>query len=233
MSQLRELAANIASSKTEHQLAALLIDGCPTLFAASCIAIFRFDDPAVTPRVAATAGSAAFLDHYERDLRPADPVLRCLMQHHRPVRDLDVASRDRWQASPIYQQIAVPLGLTRCMQGPIVGHGEVIGTINLARQDDAPFSTDDVMTLSSLGAHVSAQLARLQSMPLALDRLRAVLTRREVEISLLVAKGLTNEQIGHVLGVSANAIKGTLGRAFRKLGIESRVELVATLFDAL
>jgi len=45
--------------------------------------------------------------------------------------------------------------------------------------------------------------------------------------------GLTNEQIGHVLGVSANTIKGTLARAFRKLGIESRAEPVATLFDGL
>lgn len=60
--------------------------------------------------------------------------------------------------------------------------------------------------------------------------LRHVLTEREVEVSLLVAKGLTNEQIGIVLGVSKDAIKATLGRAFRKLEIESRVELVAILF---
>ncbi len=81
--------------------------------------------------------------------------------------------------------------------------------------------------------HISVQLARLRWMALALARLRSVLTEREVEVSLLVAKGLTNEQIGHVLGVSANTIKGTLARAFRKLGIESRAELVATLFDGL
>jgi DNA-binding NarL/FixJ family response regulator len=60
-----------------------------------------------------------------------------------------------------------------------------------------------------------------------------VLTEREVEVSLLVAKGLTNEQIGHVLGVSMNAVKATLSRAFRRLEIESRVELVAILFDGL
>jgi DNA-binding CsgD family transcriptional regulator len=119
------------------------------------------------------------------------------------------------------------------MQGAIVGDGQVIGTVNVARRDDAAFSADDARQLSSIGAHVSVQLARVRSMPLALHRLRRLLTEREVEVSLLVAKGLTNEQIGHVLGVSANAIKGALGRAFRKLGIESRVELVATLFDGL
>jgi DNA-binding CsgD family transcriptional regulator len=63
--------------------------------------------------------------------------------------------------------------------------------------------------------------------------LRRLLTAREVEVSLLVAKGLTNEQIGHVLGVSRNAVKATLSRAFRRLEIESRVELVAILFDGL
>jgi DNA-binding CsgD family transcriptional regulator len=233
VSHLRDLAGKIAAAESEHGLMALVIDGSPTLFAASCVAIFMFDDRAATPRVEATGTSAAFLDHYERDLRPGDPLLHCVMQHHRALHDLDVASRDCWLASPLYAQIAAPFGMTRCMQGPIVGHGKVTGTINVARRDDAAFSAEDVMALSSLGAHVSVQVARLRSMPLALDRLRALLTKREVEISLLVAKGLTNEQIGHVLGVSANAIKGTLGRAFRKLGIESRVELVATLFDAL
>jgi DNA-binding CsgD family transcriptional regulator len=63
--------------------------------------------------------------------------------------------------------------------------------------------------------------------------LQSVLTERELEVSLLVAKGLTNEQIGCVLGVSMNAIKATLARAFRRLDIESRVELVAILFDRL
>lgn len=63
--------------------------------------------------------------------------------------------------------------------------------------------------------------------------LRSALTEREVEVSLLVAKGLTNDQIGHVLGVSRNAVKATLSRAYRRLEIESRVELVAILFDGL
>jgi DNA-binding CsgD family transcriptional regulator len=155
------------------------------------------------------------------------------VEHHRATRDLDVATREQWLAHEHYSEIAIPYGMIRCMQGPIVGDGQVIGIVSAARRSDAAFSDRDAMKLSSVGAHVSVQLARLRSMPLALDRLRRVLTAREVEVSLLVAKGLTNAQIGHVLGVSANTIKGSLGRAFRKLGIESRVELVATLFDGL
>src|SRR5262249_54371785 len=104
---------------------------------------------------------------------------------------------------------------------------------NIARNSDAPFSIEELADLASLSTHISVQLARIHSLPLALDHLSRTLTAREIEVSLFVAKGLTNFQIADVLGVSVNAIKGTLGRVFQKLEIESRTELVAVLFDKL
>jgi DNA-binding CsgD family transcriptional regulator len=231
MSYLHDLAGKIATTRSEHQLAALLMDDCPRLFEAHCVGVFVFDETA--PKMDITGAPDLFIDQYDRYLRANDPLLKCLVEQHRAIRDLDVTTREHWLTNPLYTDIAVPFGMVRCMQAPIVGDGRVTGAINVARRQDAAFSAEDLMNLSSVGAHVSVQLARLTSMPLALQRLRSVLTEREVEVSLLVAKGLTNEQVGHVLGVSANAIKGSLGRAFRKLGIESRVELVATLFDGL
>ncbi|HMG23411.1 MAG TPA: LuxR C-terminal-related transcriptional regulator [Kofleriaceae bacterium] len=204
------------------------------MFHADRIGLTLFDDPASTPRIEATRPSERFVDEYHhRHLHAHDLVWRCVQDQQRAIRDLDVTSREHWLANPLYREIALPFGMVRCMQGPILGDGMVIGAVNVARPADAAFSVENLMSLASVSAHVSVQLARLRSMPMALARLRGVLTEREVEVSLLVAKGLTNEQIGHVLGVSANAVKGTLGRAFRKLGIESRVELVATLFDGL
>src|SRR3954453_15924604 len=44
VSPLRDLAGNIAAAGSEPGLMALVIDGSPTLFAASCVAIFMFDD---------------------------------------------------------------------------------------------------------------------------------------------------------------------------------------------
>lgn len=233
MSLLRRLAGRVAATGSEQQLAAIVMDGCPDLFEADSVGITLFGENVSSLTIEATAGTEAFIDQYQRHLWSVDPLLEYLHSQHRAVRDLDVRSREHWLANPLYTDLAAPLGMVRCMQGPILADGRVTGVIYVARRYDRPFSTDAVLDLSSISSHVSVQLARLRSMAMATARLRSVLTEREVEVSLLVAKGLTNEQIGHVLGVSANTIKGTLARAFRKLGIESRAELVATLFDGL
>jgi DNA-binding CsgD family transcriptional regulator len=233
MSLLRRLAGRVAATSSEQQVASLVVDGCPDLFEADSVGITLFGETASSLTIEVTRGAEPFIDQYQRHLWLTDPLLECLQAQHRAVRDLDVRSHEQWLANPLYTDIAAPLGMVRCMQGPILADGRVTGVISVARRHDNPFSVESVLDLSSVCAHVSVQLVRLRSMALAQARLRSVLTEREVEVSLLVAKGLTNEQIGHVLGVSANTIKGTLARAFRKLGIESRAELVATLFDAL
>ena len=233
MTRLREVAAKIAAAKREREIVEVLADNCRWLFDADSLGIMVFDEARAVPKLDTVATPDRFVENYERELHGIDPLRKRVLDQQVAVRDLDVGTRDSWLAMPAYRELAVPCGLIRCMQGPVVGDGHVIGAISVGRRQDAEFSIEDLMTLSSLCAHVSVQLARLRSMPLALCRLRSVLTAREVEVSLLVAKGLTNVQIGHVLGVSVNAIKATLGRAFRKLQIESRVELVALLFDGL
>jgi DNA-binding NarL/FixJ family response regulator len=220
VSRLGELASKLGSARSEHALAMVLVDDCTQVLESDSFGLVLFD--AASPTINSRGTADAFIDDYFRYVCATDPIQKTVMEHHRATRDLDVATREQWLAHEHYSEIAIPYGMIRCMQGPVVGDGQVIGIICAARRSDAAFSDRDAM-----------KLARLRSMPLALHRLRRVLTAREVEVSLLVAKGLTNQQIGHVLGVSANAIKGSLGRAFRKLGIESRVELVATLFDGL
>lgn len=51
------------------------------------------------------------------------------------------------------------------------------------------------------------------------------LSKREEEISRLVAEGLSNRQISQKLGLSEHTIKNYLFRVFEKLGVETRVEL--------
>jgi DNA-binding NarL/FixJ family response regulator len=55
----------------------------------------------------------------------------------------------------------------------------------------------------------------------------ALLTRREREVASLVARGLTNRRVARLLGVSCRTIDTHLSNVFRKLGIESRTQLVA------
>ena len=41
----------------------------------------------------------------------------------------------------------------------------------------------------------------------------------------LVAGGLTNEEVGHALGVTSKTLEAHLGRIFERTGIQSRTEL--------
>jgi DNA-binding NarL/FixJ family response regulator len=56
---------------------------------------------------------------------------------------------------------------------------------------------------------------------------RARLTRRESEVLLLAAHGASNKSIASDLHVSLGAASSYLGTALRKIGLSSRVELVA------
>jgi DNA-binding NarL/FixJ family response regulator len=51
------------------------------------------------------------------------------------------------------------------------------------------------------------------------------LSKREEEISRLVAEGLSNRQISQRLELSEHTIKNYLFRIFEKLGVATRVEL--------
>jgi DNA-binding NarL/FixJ family response regulator len=52
-----------------------------------------------------------------------------------------------------------------------------------------------------------------------------LLTQRESQISILVWKGLTNREIGKIVGTSETGVKTQLHSAFDKLGVWTRLEL--------
>ncbi|MGC2398954.1 MAG: response regulator transcription factor [Acidobacteriaceae bacterium] len=54
---------------------------------------------------------------------------------------------------------------------------------------------------------------------------KTLLTRREEEISMLVAEGMTNREVSHALKISESTVKNSLFHVFEKLGISNRVEL--------
>jgi DNA-binding NarL/FixJ family response regulator len=51
------------------------------------------------------------------------------------------------------------------------------------------------------------------------------LTQKEIQIATLVWEGLTNREIGKILGTSEQVIKNHLRSTFDKLGVWSRLEL--------
>jgi len=54
---------------------------------------------------------------------------------------------------------------------------------------------------------------------------RERLTQKEIQISILVGEGLTNREIGRIIGTTEQVIKNHLRNTFDKLGVWSRLEL--------
>jgi DNA-binding NarL/FixJ family response regulator len=54
---------------------------------------------------------------------------------------------------------------------------------------------------------------------------REKLTPKEVQVAILVWEGLTNREIGKIIGTSEQVIKNHLRSTFDKLGVWSRLEL--------
>jgi two-component system, NarL family, nitrate/nitrite response regulator NarL len=62
---------------------------------------------------------------------------------------------------------------------------------------------------------------------LLVDESADVLSRREREIALLVARGLSNKAIAHELRLSYGTVKIHVHKILRKLGAKSRYSLIA------
>jgi len=56
---------------------------------------------------------------------------------------------------------------------------------------------------------------------------RSTLTRREEEVAVLVARGLTNRRLAEELSISEYTVANHVTRILRKLGLESRTQLGA------
>ena len=54
---------------------------------------------------------------------------------------------------------------------------------------------------------------------------REHLTPKEIQVATLVWEGLTNREIGRIMGTSEQVIKNHLRSTFDKLGVWSRLEL--------
>jgi len=63
---------------------------------------------------------------------------------------------------------------------------------------------------------------------LAERMMRTNLTARELEILGMLAKGLTNKQIGHALGISQNTVRNHANSVIEKLDVSDRTEAATT-----
>ena len=73
-------------------------------------------------------------------------------------------------------------------------------------------------------------------MPLADDRSNMVwmkeLSSREREVSVLISRGSTNEQIGEKLNISEPTVKTHLRNIYSKTGVHDRAQLVSRILKS-
>ena len=54
-----------------------------------------------------------------------------------------------------------------------------------------------------------------------------LLTEREMNVLALLARGMTNQDIGHELSISVSTVKAYAAKIYRKLGVNTRAEAIA------
>jgi DNA-binding CsgD family transcriptional regulator len=228
---LQSLIREIAIAGDELQLRHRYMDSAGNLFQAQHSALYLYGTETNQPQIDLHGLPDSFIDYY-RDIGAAlDPFIPYIAANHIPVHEGVLFAADEWQQSPLYT-----IGCGRIynhehvMSGPIVGNGSLIGSVHFARTlHTSEFTTQDLLSLSALCAHLSATLA-VWRQPLT-DRSSALklLTPRERQIAVLVARGLTNAEIGVELWITQNSVKQALKRMFRKLNVSARAELAARL----
>ena len=235
VNSLHPLFESIATAPTEQALRCRFMDGVSQYFGVQRWGIYLLDDENRLAGFDVVGVSDAFVERYERIGRSIDPVLHYVLENHAPAHEELVLPVGGWKRSDLYQSCCSEYDHEHIMTGPIVGRGRLIGTIHFARVGDTPaFSSSDLASLGAVCTHLSACLAGLRLQPsvspsLISDRL----TPREVQIANLVARGLTNAEIGAELWITQNSVKQALKRMFRKLEVSARTEMVAKLRDII
>jgi DNA-binding CsgD family transcriptional regulator len=220
---LKSLFQAIAESSSELQLQEAVIQRIGPYFAAKRHRLFLFSQLPHVAKQSQLFKLAISVEH--------NPILRYLVEHHAPIHEAALLSQGKWQT------ICPRFDHAHVMVGPIVDDGDLIGGLALTRDGNCtPFKHQNIIDLTALCLHISTRLAKIkiqsQSRKLNLSSINSI-TPRELQIAELVAKGLTNAEIGQNLWITENSVKQALKRMFRKLQVSSRAEAIAKLFCSI
>ena len=234
MTQLQALFNAIATAKTEQELRERFMDRVGEFFRVQRWGIYLLNETLHPAQMEVYGLPDQFVECYEAVGREVDPVLHYVIERHAPAHEGMVLPPGGWKQCELYQRCCAYYDHEHIMTGPIVRGGRLAGTVNFARIRDRPvFGVQEIIDLSALCLHLSACLAALRTPEPAVHcSLASRLTSRElqiVQIAQLVAKGLTNAEIGAELWITQNSVKQALKRMFRKLEVSARAEMVARL----
>ena len=157
----------------------------------------------------------------ERRYGDADPAIEAAMKIGAPFRLTDIVRRGNFS---LRQQDFVgdmqAAGIDDFLVFPVSSRpGEFACFYFAAKTDAAPVWDEQISELESICLVYHARYASLVSAPDDVS-----LSPRETEVIELIAKGLTNQEIGESLGISANTVDTLVRRCFEKFKVKTRVE---------
>jgi two-component system response regulator DegU len=103
---------------------------------------------------------------------------------------------------------------------------ELVNVIKRASRGEYPIN-DSLDENPTVADRVLRQFQEMTSMGLAMEKVAAPLTNREIQILSHIANGSTNKQIAHTLGISEQTIKNHVSAILRKLNANDRAHAVA------
>lgn len=234
-SSLHPLFYAIATAPTEQALRFRVMDNINSYFGVQRWGISLMDPENRLVSFDAHGISDSFAERYQKYGVAVDPVLKYVQKYHAPAHEELVLPKGTWKQSDLYKRCCSTYDHEHIMTGPVLGQGQLIGTINFARVGYVPaFNQLDLSNFGAVCTHFSTRLAELRKRSAIVPNLYFKrLTPREIEIANLVAKGLTNPEIGTELWISRNSVKQALKRMFRKLDVSSRTEMASKLRNTL
>ncbi|MDZ8188013.1 MAG: helix-turn-helix transcriptional regulator [Nostoc sp. ChiSLP02] len=221
----------LSLAKNESELRSHFMEEAGRLFHANSWGIAFFDNNHQLTALDLKGLPERFIDQYSEIGWQADPMMSCMVEQHIPVHNLLVNSVASWKQTKVYQHLWSRYDFEHGMIAPLLGQGEIIGKIHFLRTKGMPgFAEEDLRSITALNTHLCVCLATLRSQSSQTSAsVRTCLTKRELQIADLVARGLNNNEIALKLGISNNGVKQALKRMFLKLNVSARSQMVAML----
>ncbi|MHB0952231.1 MAG: helix-turn-helix transcriptional regulator [Allorhizobium sp.] len=169
---------------------------------------------------------AELLIEYDQTMLLSDsPVVRLLRTSTAPFHyDLDDVVRQREpRAKETAKALFGRFSMIRGAYFPVHEASGARGAVSFSG-DREPFTSQEMMELSYLAAHIFNRLAEIRELD---NRATGTLTEREIDCLNWTAAGKTSIEIAEILGLSEHTINHYLNRATKKLDTVNRTQAVA------
>ena len=154
-------AGSLQSALTLDEVKSAFLRGAGDVIPSGGFGLYRLcTESGAVLDVRAEVTAPDFLDEYEAYGRSDDPVLDFVLEQRRPIDSSRVVAPSRWEDSGARSALGTG-GYAHSLEAPILVSGLLFGTINFARDGDAPeFGDDDLVSARLVGEQLGLATER-------------------------------------------------------------------------